>query len=439
MSGEAEPPATLGLPRSRERALTVHANAIALFLNVVVSAGFGYLSWLIAARFVAPDVVGLAAAVVSAALLCGNLAILGLGITVITFLPRELRDPAALLNAFFTIVLLGAGLCGLGFVLVAAAFLEHLRVLGSNVTLGASFVVLATGTSVVILLDGTSIALRRGDYAVIRSTVAGVAKMLVVICVWLVAGLSAGALVAAWSLATLSACLLGYRQLRSRFPEYRYTPRISLTWGKVAFRTGLSNHILNLSRLVPTLTIPLVVTELLSPSENGYWYACWMIAFLVRFVPGATAEATLAEISNRSASLAGGVWRSMWSSVAVSLLAMIGLIVIAHPILRLMGDQYARAGTTPLRVLALSIVPQIFIEFYILTRRVTMRLVEPNIVFAVTAVASIAAAAYGGHAHGLIGVAAGWLIVESVAAVWAATRLIGSFRAATDDAVFNDP
>jgi O-antigen/teichoic acid export membrane protein len=427
---EAEAAAALDSGSARRRVLSVHANAVALFLNVLVSAGFGYLSWLLTARIVAPETVGLAAAVVTAAMLCSNLAILGLGITIITFLPRELRDPAALLNGFFTIVVAAACLCCLTFTLVAGGFLKHLHVLASNVLLGASFIALGTAMSVAILLDGTSVALRRADYALIRAALAGIAKVLLLICAWLAASLSVSTVVAAWSVSTIGACLLGYRQIRSSFPTYRYRPRITGDWGRIALTKGLSNHVLNLSRLAPALAIPLVVTELLSPAENAYWYAAWMIAFLLRFIPETTAHATLAEITNRSASIATGIWRNMSSSFVVSLVAMIALITIAHPILRLMGPQYASAGTTPLRLLALSIFPQIFTESYILVRRATLQLREANIAFGIVAVASIAAAAYGAQSHGLVGVAAGWLIVESAAGIWAAARLIGLVRVA---------
>lgn len=415
-----------------DRTLTVHANAIALFLNLVLSAGFGYLAWLLVARMVSPATVGLAAAVVSAALLCSHVAIMGLGITIITFLPRQLRDPGALLDVFFTIVIVAASVCALVAILISASFLRHLHVLASNFTLGASFLALVTATSVLILLDGTSVALRRADYAVVRAAVAGAAKVLILVVVWVAATLSASTVVASWAIATVGACLLGYRQIRSTFPAYRYRPRISRVWVHVAFRKGLANHLLNLSRLIPTLVIPLLVTELLSPAENAYWYAAWMIVLLLRFIPETTAQATLAEITNRSASVAGGIWRNMSSSFVVSLLAMVTLIIVAHPVLGVIGPSYASAGTTPLRLLALSIFPQIFIESYILMRRATMQLREANVAFAISGVASIAAAAYGGKTHGLVGVAAGWLLVETATGVWAASRLIGSGRAQPD-------
>jgi O-antigen/teichoic acid export membrane protein len=408
--------------------LSVQANAVALYLTLVVSAGLGYLAWLVAARLMPPSAVGLAAAVVSASLLCSNFAILGLGISVISFLPRERRDPDALLNGFMTIVVIGGCICAAAFIVVAATFLERLHVLGSDIPLGLCFVGLATATTVLLLLDGASIAVRRADFCVVRSFVAGVVKLLALPIVWAASTLTATAIVFAWFISTAAACVLGLQEMRRIFPTYRYRPRISSQWTKVAIWNGLPNHALNLARLAPGLVIPIIVTESLSPAKNAYWYAAWTIAFLARFIPVATAQAVFAELTNRSASFTRGSWRNLWSSFLVSLVPVTIVIVFAYPILLLMGHRYAVEGALPLRLLALGVLPQALVEFYIVARRVAVRLTEPNIVLGLSAVASVLAAAYGAHVGGLVGVATGWLAVETAAGVWAAARLARGIR-----------
>ena len=408
--------------------LSVHANAVALFLTLVVSAGLGYVSWLVSARLMSANAVGLAAAVVSASLLCSNFAILGLGISVISFLPKERRNPDALLNGFITIVVIGGGICSGAFIVLAATSLEQLHFLGSDVPLGLCFVGLATATTVLLLLDGASIAVRRADFCVVRSFVAGVLKLLSLPIVWAVSTLSATAIVFAWFISTAAACVVGLREMRRIFPTYRYRPRISSRWTKVAIWNGLPNHALSLARLAPGLIIPIIVTESLSPAKNAYWYAAWTIAFLARFIPVATAQAVFAELTNRSASFTRASWRSLWSSFLVSLAPVTIVIVFAYPILLLMGRRYAVEGALPLRLLALGVLPQALIEFYIVARRVAMRLTEPNIVLGLSAGASVLAAAYGAQVGGLVGVAIGWLAVETATGLWAATRLVRGIR-----------
>jgi O-antigen/teichoic acid export membrane protein len=423
-------------PRAGRRVLSLHANAIALLSHIVVSAAFGYLSWLFVARLIEADAVGVSAAAVSAALLCSQFAVFGLGTSVITFLPAQLRDPATLLNTFFTIVLVAGSLCGVAFVVIAAAFFEQLGVLGSDYVIGLWFVGLVITTTVLLLLDGTSVAIRRADFALVRGLAAGALKLGVLVVAWAASLLSTAAIVFAWFASTLAVCLIGYRQVRSVFPDYRYLARVDGRTVRDALRNGLANHLLNLSKWGPALVIPVIVAETLSPSENAYWYGAWMIAFLVRFVPFATAQAAFAEITNGAVSLASGIRRSVWSTTAFTLVPTLAVVAFAHPMLSLMGPRYAEAGTTPLRLLVLGVIPQVALELYVMTRRVMLRLTEPNIVFVLSGIASIIAAAYGAHVGGLVGVAVGWLAVDAAVGLWAALRVFQLARASSSDSTF---
>jgi O-antigen/teichoic acid export membrane protein len=421
-TGDDEVPADLAAvePRPGRRVLSLHGNAIALLSNIIISAALGYLSWLFAARVLEADAVGISAAVVSAAILCSQVAVFGLATSVITFLPAQRRDPARLLNTFFTIVLAAALLCGVAFVVIAAVFFDQLAVLGSDHTLALWFVGLVASSTVLLLLDGASVAIRRADFALVRGFAAGAIKLGVLVVAWAASLLTSAGIVFAWFVSTLAVCLFGYRQLRNIFPEYRYRTRVHGRTVRDALRNGLANHLLNLARFSPIFVIPLIVTETLSPSENAYWYGAWMVAFLVRFIPLATGQAAFAEITNGAVSLAGGIRRSLWSVTALAVLPTLVVVVFAEPILGLMGADYAEAGTTPLRLLVLGVIPQVAIELYVLTRRVTLRLTEPNIVFVLSGIAAIMAAAYGGHVGGLVGVAVGWLAVDTVVGLWAA-------------------
>jgi|SRR5215204_29618 len=413
-----------GTQEPRSKVLSVHLNAVALLFYIVASAGLGYLSWLLAARLMEPEEIGISAAAVSAAVLCSQLAVLGLASSIITFLPRELGNPAALLNGFFTIVVLSSVVFSGTFVLVAATFFDRLHILGTNLPLAASFISLAIATTVLLLLDDTSIAVRRADFALARGVLAGVVKLLVIVVAWVAALLSATVIVFAWVASMLSACLLGYVQLRKVFPGYRYRPQISSRTARTALQNGLSNHALTLAKFAPSWVIPLIVTEALSPAENAYWYGAWTIAFLVRFIPFATAQASFAEITNGAISLALGLRKSVWPTVLGSIIPTIVIIIFADTILSVMGEEYADAGTTPLRLLALGIFAQIAFELYVVSRRVTMRLAEPNLVFLANAAASIAAVLYGASVGGLVGVAIGWIVVDAITGVWAARQVL---------------
>jgi hypothetical protein len=64
-------------------------NSVFVMASSMVSAAFGYLFWLLAAHLYSPAVVGLTAAVISAATIMLLLASLGVGGTLIQSLPRQ--------------------------------------------------------------------------------------------------------------------------------------------------------------------------------------------------------------------------------------------------------------------------------------------------------------------------------------------------------------
>ena len=119
------------IPKNREQ-LRQHLhdplfkNAYFLMGNTLLSAGAGFFFWIFAARFYAPEDVGLGSALISAAGLLSMLSMLGFDIGLIRYLPRE-TDKGGMINSCFVMTGLAAALlsvvflCGLAY-LVSCAF-----------------------------------------------------------------------------------------------------------------------------------------------------------------------------------------------------------------------------------------------------------------------------------------------------------------------------
>src|SRR5215216_1184889 len=141
------------------------SNGLTLIGAKSITMGLGFLFWVLAARSFAPRDVGLAAGVVSAMMLCTQLAQLGFGSAFITHFPRFKRRPAALLNTSFTLVAaLGAVWAGL-FLLFASAAFRQLDVVSAQIDFALLFVIAAVFGTLGILFDQVATALRRGDQA----------------------------------------------------------------------------------------------------------------------------------------------------------------------------------------------------------------------------------------------------------------------------------
>lgn len=386
--------------------------------------GLGFLFWLLAARRFPASQVGLTAGAISAIMLGVQLSMLGVGSAFITRYPRHQRQPADLLDTAITIVALASLLFSVVFLLLASVVFTELRVVGSMPAYALLFTVISVLGTVGTLFDQVSMAQGRGGQIVTRSLLNGSVTLAPVAFLPVAVGdVASLELFATWVAGGLGACVLALVQLRRRPTGYRYRPRMSWPIAKDLVKVGLPNQMLTLAERAPGLILPIVVTELLSPAVNAYWYTTWMMAWGVYVIPTSMGIGLLAEAAHRPSSLRPQVRRSVRSSLAIGIAAGVVLAAVAEPVLSLVGEAYADAGVTPLRVLVLGVVPLSFIQAYFSACRATGRLSEAIVTGVVTGVAGIGATAAAGVARGLTGMAVCWVLVLAAASLWSIWRL----------------
>jgi O-antigen/teichoic acid export membrane protein len=177
------------------------------------------------------------------------------------------------------------------------------------------------------------------------------------------------------------------------------------------------------------------VVELLSPAQNAAWYAAWMMAWVVFIIPIQIGMTSFAEIARAPEQTAKLVSDGIRTSLALGALAAITLAVLANPILSLLGEAYAAAAETPLRILLIGFLPLTFILAYFSVCRARRKLSEAIGLGAVDAAASILVPTAVAQTTGLIGMAVAWLAVQAVVAVVAIVRL----RRLTRPDAWSDP
>ncbi|MHB1120322.1 MAG: hypothetical protein ACYC11_09710, partial [Bellilinea sp.] len=79
-------------------------NSGTLILGRAASSGLGYLTWLITARLYNAGEVGMASGVVSAMMLCVQVALFGIGAAVIKVYPEHISSPRKLVNTAINMV-----------------------------------------------------------------------------------------------------------------------------------------------------------------------------------------------------------------------------------------------------------------------------------------------------------------------------------------------
>jgi O-antigen/teichoic acid export membrane protein len=404
--------------------LSMLTSSLALIGSKVATMGLGFLFWLVAARFFPPASVGLAAGAISAVMLCTQLALLGLGSSVIVHYPAHKRRPFLLLDTAFTIVSASSLLAAGVFFIVAATALHELRVVVTEPLFALSFAAMSVLGTATILLDQVSTAIRRGDQALVRAAGFGLTTVALLLAI---AGFThttePAVIFSTWVGGGVFACSLGAIQLRRAFAPYRYRPRCDRAVGRGLLRVGIPNHVLTLTERAPGLVLPIIVTELLSPSTNAAWYTAWMMAWVVYIVPIQVGMTSFAEASHRPDELRELVRHGVRTSLVIGLGAAALVALVARPLLSILGHHYAEAGATPLRILLIAVVPLTIIQAYFVVCRSTGRLGEAIVTGLVNATCGIGGAAMGAVVFGLRGMAAVWLGAQLVTACWAGWRL----------------
>ncbi|MDP8908120.1 MAG: hypothetical protein M3N47_03180, partial [Chloroflexota bacterium] len=359
----------------------------------------------------------------AAMMLCVQLALVGVGASVIALFPRQ-KTPERLLDTSFSIVAVAALCAAVLFLVLSSAIFRELRIVASHPVFALSFLVVTALGALGVLLDQASTALRRGDHALARNVLSGVVTLtLMTVIPFLEAARSAVVIFSTWFAGALAACALGVRQFRRAPLSYSYRPRFDAPLGAELIRIGLPNYFLTLAERAPGPLLPIIVTELLSPADNAYWYAVWMMAWVVFIIPIQSGISLFAEVSHRPDEVSTIVRHSIRSSLALGLLAAIALAVTAEFALGLLGPAYAEAGAMPLRIVVLAVVPTTFVQAYFAACRGTQRLREAIATGVVSTTLAVAVAAAAGPAYGLPGIAIAWVLTQSAAGVWSLWRL----------------
>lgn len=382
----------------------------------------GFLFWLAAARRFGPRDVGLAAAAVSATMLCVQLALVGAGSAFIAEYPRRRDDPSGLLDATLGIVTTTAVAAAALFLAIAAGVTVELRDLVATPAFLVLFVAVTVLGTAGVALDHVSMALGRGDHVAVRNVANGVVTL---VALALLPGVSAGAgalaLFGVWITGAVAACALARVQVRGFLPGYRFRPVLGRR-AVALVRIGLPNYVLTLADRMPGLVIPLLVTEILSAETNAYWYAVWMTAWAAYVVPLSFGTALFAEVSHRPDDVARSTRHAVRSCLVVGGIVAVAVAAGAEPVLTLLGPSYAAEGSVPLRLMVVAVVPLTFVQAWFAVCRARRRLGEAVATGAVTGAAAVAATA-AAAAGGLTAMALAWTLTQAIAGAWCLARL----------------
>ncbi|RAM36891.1 lipopolysaccharide biosynthesis protein [Arthrobacter globiformis] len=405
-------------------------SSLGLVAGKAAQTGAGFAFWIVAARATSDREVGLTTAAVSAVMICTQLAVLGAGSAVIVAVGRG-EAPARILDAAFAIVGVAGTILSIGYLALQSAVAPDTA--SVSVLFWLTFIVAAVTGTMVIVLDQALVALGRGASATSRYVLGGAVSLGAAGAVALWAhGAPDDVLLACWTLGSAVACMVGAIQLR-KLVGYRPRPSLRLARGRPLLALGFPNQLLTLTERTPGLVLPLLLAHTVAPEAAAYWYPAWMMAWAAYQAPTLMGIVQFSEGVRDADRLVPSTWASLRWSLAIGGLGAAVLILLAHPLLSLLGERYADSSAGALRWLAAGLVPYAVLQAYNAVCRARGRYTEA-IVVGVTLGVALCASALSAADRGATDMALAWLLVLSIGAAVVGLRLVAVLRRVTEEA-----
>jgi len=391
-----------------------------ILLANAASALFGFLFWMLAARFYSTADVGLASAVLAAAGLVGALTANGLRIGVLRLLPEE-KDKEAAGNTALTI---GAALALVG----GGAFLgglpwwsPELRFLLDSPVAIISFLALSMLLGLLTLQGGVLLGARAPKAFAVQQTLSTLLRLP------LAGGLvSAGVLgmIHSWTIASCLAFAAGSWMMARSLPGYRPRLQVVREVVKRAGRFSAANYLADVISILPTYVLPLMVVGVLSAESNAYYRIAFAMATLLFGVSYATSSALLVEGSFEPEKRRVMVRQTAFVVLGIMATGIVFFVLAGRPLLSLFGSAYAENGFQLLLYLALAGIPLTINELYIQVKRLELKTMPMVVFYCCTTGITIIASALLMNTFGLLGVAFGWIAGQLLPALYAGAVVV---------------
>lgn len=320
----------------------------------VIGAALGLVFWVLTARLVDAQEVGVAAAAISAQTLLGVITVLGVGTLLISELPlHEAVRQRQLVFRGLVVVTVPSLLLGALVVALSPLFTVNLREALGDPVGAIAFIVGVAAAAWAVVVDEASLGVKRSVVQVHRNLLASTLRFPIT-AVLLTLGLTeAHVLQLCWVIPLVASLPFALWRLRLQRRPRRGDRGPSLR-ADVAALGGhaLRNHALSVSLSAASQMVPVVAGLTLTSVDNAEFAIAWLMASFAFLPPYLLAIALFAHGANVSTE---EFRASMSKTLPASLLLSASLVVCAwvlgEPVLLIFGGEYANESWVILALL----------------------------------------------------------------------------------------
>jgi O-antigen/teichoic acid export membrane protein len=396
-------------PPAAGRNMTV--NSISLIGSSLLTGILGLVFWGAAGRMYPAAEVGVAAALITSALMLSMLSMLSIDTIYERFLPLAGERAGSLIKRGYVTVAGTALLAGWALV----AFGPREKLFTSQWAM-VCYPLLVMVLAVFTLLDKTAVGLGVTKWSAVKNLIHAIVKLALLFgLVWTGSGAS---IVLAWGATAAAGTLLVLAAMRRRWRTHSQFSRPSELPARAQLLSyvGSSFGITTLWIIGP-LIVPLVIVSRFGAAANAHFAVTWAIINALYFAVHLVMSPFVAEVAAHPDKVAALSTRMVQMMAVVSIVGSLGLVLVGPYVLDLIGPDY-RAQGQGLLVLAavfvpLSAVSAVYEGFARVSRKLTlmvvMRCVATIVVVAGTLMVTTRT--------GVIGVGWAYLAAEAIPAV----------------------
>lgn len=342
----------------------LYRNSAFLILNTIILTSTGIVFWLIAARLVNPDALGIATSVVAALTALSMFARLGIDVLFLRYLHDAPDRGAALLDSGLTLCLLAAILASGVFAVGTPLWAPDLAFVGASPTAVVAFAAAGAIFALAPLMDAVFTASGESRFTFFKNAVYSVSRIALLA---LVLVMGANGIITSLAVAYLLSLVVGAIWVHRVRGGYR--PRVRIDWLAVRplLRPALPSYAVSLVLVLPLSVGSLIALNRFGAADAAHFYILWTFGSLSMLVPNAFGQASLVEMV-RQRDL--GVSRGL-KPVLITAASALAVLAAGLLLLPLFGGGFDKLGLAALLPFALAAVPGFWFQVKVAQLRTT--------------------------------------------------------------------
>lgn len=321
-------------------------NSLFIMFSSIFGAGFGFIFWILAAKFYSTENVGIATALMSSMGFLVLLSKVGLDFSIIRFFSASDRNKV--FNTSLIVTTLLAILFGIIYIFGIDIFSPELSLLKSPFN-AALFIIILVINSVTTLTGISFISERKGKYQCLQSVIAGSRLLFLMPFI----NFKAIGIFSAIGASFLFSMLISIYLIAKSGIKLGYV--IDQSYLKNSFHFSAGNYLVSLFMLGPTMILPVLILNTLGAESAAYYFLAYSIASLLYMIPNSISLSLFVE-GSRGEEMKKTVLKSLFLIYSLLIPSILALYFFGGEILKIVSAEYAEKCLDLLKLLSISYV-----------------------------------------------------------------------------------